>query len=280
MKKYETKELIKLNIYLLLPLIFYSLYKNGYLIYEKGLINFVNIFKPIYLILIGVLIKIIIDLIRYKKINIDYDIIYVILIAMIMPYNIDYITYTIAFIILYLLSLILDKYIKYNKVCLIYLLIILINFIINKYSFTTPLEDNYSFSFSFLDLLIGRNTGGIASTSILFSLLAYIILITNYYYKKDIPFVINITYLLFMIIYYIITKNTNYLLNSEMIFGSIFIATLPKYSPYKVKTQIITSIFIGLLTAIISICFNSIISIYISVFIISLIPNIKWFKFR
>ena len=263
-----------------MPLILYSLYKNGYLIYEKGLINFVNIFKPIYLILIGVLIKIIIDLIRYKKINIDYDIISVILIAMIMPYNIDYITYTIAFIILYLLSLILDKYIKYNKVCLIYLLIILINFIINKYSFTTPLEDNYSFSFSFLDLLIGRNTGGIASTSILFSLLAYIILITNYYYKKDIPFVINITYLLFMIIYYIITKNTNYLLNSEMIFGSIFIAALPKYSPYKVKTQIITSIFIGLLTAIISICFNSIISIYISVFIISLIPNIKWFKFR
>ena len=206
MKKYETKELIKLNIYLLLPLIFYSLYKNGYLIYEKGLINFVNIFKPIYLILIGVLIKIIIDLIRYKKINIDYDIIYVILIAMIMPYNIDYITYTIAFIILYLLSLILDKYIKYNKVCLIYLLIILINFIINKYSFTTPLEDNYSFSFSFLDLLIGRNTGGIASTSILFSLLAYIILITNYYYKKDIPFVIIFDLVFLLVSVLFITK--------------------------------------------------------------------------
>lgn len=280
MKKKEIKDLVKLNIYLLLPIILYSLYKNGYLIYEKGLISFINIFKPLYLILIGVLIKIIIDLIRFKKVNIDYELIYVILIAMIMPYNISYLVYVTSFIPLYIISLLLDKVIKYNKVCFIYLVIILINFIFNDYTFMTPLENNYTFSFTFLNLIMGRMVGGIASTSILFSLLAYIVLITNYYYKKDIPFFINISYLFCMIVYYYVTKNSDLLLNSELVFGSIFVATLPMFSPYKEKTQIIESIIIGILTFILSIYFNSIIAIYISIFIMSFIPNIKWFKFR
>ena len=280
MKRYDTKKLIIQNICLLIPLIIYSLYKNGYLIYEKHLINFANIFKPLYLVLIGLLIKIIIDLVRYKKIIIDYELVYVILIGMIMPYNISYLIYLISFIIVYIITLFIDKFIKYNKVCFIYLVIIMINFMFNKYTFLTPLEENYTFSFTFLDLLMGRNIGGIATTSIFFSLVAYIILLNNYYYKKDIPFTINITYLSCMLIYYLITRNSDLILNSELIFGSVFVATLPMSSPYKEKTQIIESILIGIITFILSIYFNSIIAIYISIFIMSLIPNIKWFKFR
>lgn len=279
MKKYNIKKLVMQNIYLLLPLLGYALYKNGYLIYEKKLISFISIFKPLYLVLISVLIKIIIDLIRYKKIIINYELVYVILISMIMPYNISILLYIVSFSICYILSLILDKYIKYNKVCFIYLVIILINFLINNYTFKTPLEENYAFSFSVFDLIMGRSIGGISSTSIFFSLFAYLILLNNYYYKKDIPFVINIVYLILGIIYYYITKNNDILLNNELVFASIFIATLPLYSPYKEKTQIITSIIIGMLTFILSVYFNSIIAIYLSIFIVSLIPNIKLFKF-
>ena len=83
-----------------------------------------------------------------------------------------------------------------------------------------------------------------------------------------------------MVIYYYITKNSDYLLNNDLVFGSIFVATLPMSSPYKERTQIVTSIFIGVFSFILSICFNSVISIYISIFIMSLLPNIKWFKFR
>lgn len=280
MKRYKTAYLVLLHIYLLIPLIIYAIYKNGYLIYEKGLINFFMIFKPLYLCLIGVLIKIIIDLIRYKKIIIDYNLLCVILIGMIMPYNINILVYSGLLLILYIICLFLDKWIKYNKVCLIYIIIILINFIINKYTFMTPLEENYAFSFTFLDLIMGRSIGGISSTSIIFSLIAYVVLLSNYYYKKDIPLTINITYIICMVIYYYITKNSDYLLNNDLVFGSIFVATLPMSSPYKERTQIVTSIFIGVFSFILSICFNSVISIYISIFIISLLPNIKWFKFR
>jgi len=123
LKKSNSKLIIE-NICLLIPLIIYGIYKNGYLVYQKGLINFINIFKPLYLVLISVFIKLIIDLIKYKKIKIDYNLIYVIIIGMIMPYNINILLYSILFTILYILSLLLDKYLKLNKICYIYLIII------------------------------------------------------------------------------------------------------------------------------------------------------------
>ena len=41
-----------------IPLIIYGLYKNGYLIYKKGLISIWLLFKPLYLVLIGIIIKV------------------------------------------------------------------------------------------------------------------------------------------------------------------------------------------------------------------------------
>jgi len=275
MKNYKTSNLVIQNICLLIPLILYGIFKNGYLVYEKGLINFVDIFKPLYLVIIGVIIKIIIDVIRYKKIKIDYNFIYVILVGMIMPNNINLLIYLINFIILYILALFLEKYFRFNKVCFIYLIIILINFIFNDFSFKSILEENYSFSFSFLDLLMGRSIGGISSTSIIFSLLGYIILISNFYYKKDIPLTINLIYLLLSIIYFINTNDNSILLNSDLIFASIFISSLPEYSPYKNVNQIIYGILIGIFSFVLAITFNNIISVYIATFIVSLFQNIK-----
>lgn len=275
MKSKKISTLVLENIYLLIPIIIYGIFKNGYLIYAKGLINFMQIFKPLYLVLIGIIIKIIIDLIKYKQIKIDYNLLYVILIGMIMPPNINLVIYSIGFLICYILANILEKYLKFNKVCFIYLIIIFINFLFNDFTFKNILEENYSYSFSFMDLLMGRCIGGIASTSIFFSLIAFIFLINNYYYKKEISFSINLTYLGLALIYFIITNNDMYLLNSELIFGSIFISTLPEYSPYKEKMQTIYGILIGLFTFILSIIFNSILSIYIITFIFSLTLNLR-----
>ena len=274
MKNSKTSDLVLNNIYLLIPLIIYGIFKNGYLIYEKGLINIFMILKPLYLVLIGFIIKIIIDLIKYKKVKIDYNLIYVIVIGMIMPYNINILLYIVTFTLTYIFSLFLEKYIKVNKVCLMYLIIVLVNALFNEFTFMSILEQNYVYRFDFFDLLIGRCVGGISSTSILFSLIAYAILINNYYYKKEIPFVINITYLALAFIYFIINNNSNLLLNSELIFASIFVCTLPEYSPYKEKNQIVYGIMIALIAFIISIFFNSILSIYIATLILSLMQNI------
>jgi len=274
MKNSKTSDLVLNNIYLLIPLIIYGIFKNGYLIYEKGLINIFMILKPLYLVLIGFIIKIIIDLIKYKKVKIDYNLIYVIVIGMIMPYNINILLYIVTFTLTYIFSLFLEKYIKVNKVCLMYLIIVLVNALFNEFTFMSILEQNYVYRFDFFDLLIGRCIGGISSTSILFSLIAYTILINNYYYKKEIPFVINITYLALAFIYFIITNNSNLLLNSELIFASVFVCTLPEYSPYKEKNQIVYGIMIALIAFIISMFFNSILSIYIATLILSLMQNI------
>ncbi|MBQ7031649.1 MAG: RnfABCDGE type electron transport complex subunit D [Bacilli bacterium] len=274
MKNSKTSDLVLNNIYLLIPLIIYGIFKNGYLIYEKGLINIFMILKPLYLVLIGFIVKIIIDLIKYKKVKIDYNLIYVIVIGMIMPYNINILLYIATFTLTYIFSLFLEKYIKVNKVCLMYLIIVLVNVLFNEFTFMSILEQNYVYRFDFFDLLIGRCIGGISSTSILFSLIAYTILINNYYYKKEIPFVINITYLALAFIYFIITNNSNLLLNSELIFASVFVCTLPEYSPYKEKNQIVYGIMIALIAFIISMFFNSILSIYIATLILSLMQNI------
>ena len=271
MKKKKTSYLVYENIILLIPLIIYGIFKNGYLIYEKGYINFYQIFKPLYLVLIGVSIKFIIDLIRYHKIKIDYNLVYVILIGMIMPYNINLIIYSVSLLVLYILTIFLEKYLKFNKVCFIYLIIILINFMFNKFTFENTLESKFTYSFTFFDLLMGRCIGSISTTSIIFSLLAFSYLTFSFYYKKDIPLFINITYILLTVI----SKNNSYLLNSEVLFASVFVATLPKYSPLRRINQIIYGISIGIFTFILSILFNKIISIYLVIFIISLIPNIK-----
>ena len=275
MKKKKTNYLVIENIILLIPLIIYGIFKNGYLIYEKGYINFYQIFKPLYLPLIGIIIKLIIDLIRYHKIKIDYNLVYVILIGMIMPYNINIIIYSISLLILYIITLFLERHLKFNKVCFIYLIIILINFYFNKFTFENVLESKFTYSFTFFDLLMGRCIGSISTTSIIFSLLAFSYLTFSFYYKKDIPLFINASYIILSIIYLLITKDNSYLLNSEVLFGSIFVAPLPKYSPLRRINQIIYGISIGIFTFILSIFFNKIICIYLVIFIISLIPNIK-----
>lgn len=270
MKK-TVNRLIKENIILLIPLIIYAIYKNGYLIFNKGLINIFSMFKPLYLVLISIGIKCIIDLIKNKKVLIDYNLLYVILISMLMPYNINIILYIVLFSTFYLLSLFLNKYISINKVCLVYLLIISIHFIFNDFTFMNIMEKNYTFNFEFLDYLFGRNIGGISTSSIILSLGAFIYLINDYYYKKNIPFIINLVYLFLAFIYFFITNNSSILLNSELIFASIFIAPIPEFSPCTFKGQVIYSILIGVFSFIISVLFNSIIAIYISIFLINLL---------
>lgn len=263
------KKIIITNILLLIPLIIYGIYKNGYLIYQKDLISIITIFKPLLLVLISLFIKLLYDLIKYKKILIDYNLLYVILIPMITPYNISYILYTIIFSIAYILSN--TKYIKINKVIFIYLIIILFNSIFNSFTYTNLLEQLYTYKFSFLDHLFGRNIGGISSTSIILSLISFIILLPSIYYKKEITISINISYLLLSNIYFIIFNNSSYLLNSEVIFASIFICNLNEYTPFKRNNCFLYGIVIGIITFIISILFNSVIAIYISTLLIDII---------
>ena len=52
--KITNKKIIILYYLNIFILTFYSLYKNGILLYNKGLINFKYIFKPLLLVLIAI----------------------------------------------------------------------------------------------------------------------------------------------------------------------------------------------------------------------------------
>ena len=275
LKKKTIRRIVLEIIVLLIPFLIYALYKNGFLIYVRNLITGIEVFKPIYLLIISVIIKFIIDFILKRKLTIDFNLLYAILVSMIVPYNVNYIIYTITFLISYLILYFSDRYFKLNKVCVMYLLIVLVNSLFKGFTYLNPLEAKFNYSFTFLDLLMGRNIGGISSTSIIFSLVAFYILTFNFYYKKDIPVFINFVYLFLAVLYYLITKDNSYILNSEMIFASVFVATLPVYSPYKRITQILYSIFIGILTFIIAIIFDKVIAVYIAILIVSIFNNLE-----
>jgi hypothetical protein len=275
MKTAKTKNLVIQHILLLIPLIIYGIYKNGYLIYEKKLIQPAMILKPLYFVLIGIFIKLVYDLIRYHKIKVDYDYVCLSLLGMIVPYNTNLIIYSIVVIITFIIIKLLSKYIKFNYICLVYIIILGIAYIMHSLTFMTPLDLNYSYNFDFLDILMGRSIGGISSTSLILITFAYIFLVNNYYYKKNIPLFINISYLLLAIVYYAITKNISILLNIEVVFGSVFVSSIPNYSPYRKNNQIFYGIAIGVLSFIIAIFINRIIAIYVATFIASLFLYIE-----
>ncbi len=267
------KNLVVTNLLILIPFVLYGIFKNGYLLYEHHLINFWLIFKPLYLVIIAFLVKLMGDLFSYHKFKIDYNLLCLILVALIMPYNINLLVFFMSLIILYPLSNLVNRYGNINKVCLIYLVIILINSIFTNFTYESLLESSHTFSFTYFDLLLGRSVGGISSTCILASLIIYPYLTFSIYYKKEIPLTINITYLGLMFIYYLVTQNSASLLNSDLIFASILICPLPEYSPTNRLGKIIYGVIIGFLAFLIAIFFNSTISIYLATLVTSLLLN-------
>ena len=54
MKNDKIKKIILTYIYLFIPFIMYSIYKNGYLLYKDNLVNLAGVLKPLILPLIGI----------------------------------------------------------------------------------------------------------------------------------------------------------------------------------------------------------------------------------
>ncbi len=265
--KYINKIIISL-----IPLILYGIYKNGIILYTNKYINIVDIFKPLFIPLIGLIIGILIDYLKHKKIIFENSL-YGLIIGMIMPLNINYILFIVCtFSLLFLLSY-LDKIFTVNKICLIKLIIILILFIMNSYSYANPLElEAYKYSYNILYLLGGRVISGISISSTILIFLSYLYLsITSYYYKKDIPFYLISIYLLIMVVYSVISGfNVNNFINPNIYFAFIFIAPLISTSPYTKTGKLIYSLLIALISSILIIWNNNFEIVYLCILFVSL----------
>lgn len=259
----------------------YATYKNGIILYQKHLIDFVGIFKPLLLVLISIAIPIITNYIyknsiRKEKYSIkeDYTPILFALITLSLPLNISIIIFLVLILIFSILKLFYN-YDKINYYSIIKLIIVLCLVLVGKYGYETIYDISIETNFSTFDLFLGRGIGGIGTSNILLLLICFLIMLLNKAYKNEIPIISFVLYILTLCIVDLFLNNSiifdiKELIKSEFIYGIIFIATISFYSPIKYKEKNIYAIIIGILSFI----FNKILNIYEGVFIAILIADI------
>lgn len=267
MKNDKIKKIILTYIYLFIPFIMYSIYKNGYLLYKDNLVNLVGVIKPLILPLIGVTLL----YVASKKIkNYDmFDLVNILLISMCVSPTINYL----LFILLIISYLVLKQVLK-DKINLVVLVILI------SYMFTGIMnkgESTILYDLTFTDMFLGRNISGISTSSILLSLISLSILSSSIYYKRIIPIISIMGYLGLSIIYYLITKDNSLLFNSLYYFTVVFISTIPEYSPNSKKDMVIYASILFIGSFLISLI-NPYISVFVTLLILSVIKLLKGVK--
>lgn len=260
-------------IYGLIPLIIYGIYKNGILLYNLNLINFLEIFKILYLLIISLIIYTIYCLIFKKKIKLNLEVLNILIIPLFMPPSVNILIYTITLFIGLILNHYLSKVLKYNNTTFMILFILLFLIIFKNYNYLNLAEATKSYSFSFLDLLFGRNTAGIASSSIIIGLLLIIYFSIFTIYKKEITLSSIISFIL--LIGLLNNFNIVNILNGNAILSLILIAPDMLSTPIKRNEKIIYGIIIGLLSAIFSQYIDNYCGSIIAILLISIIYKLN-----
>lgn len=252
----------------------YGIYKNGYLLYRNNLITFSSLFKPLIILILSIGITYFIDyLFHKKKISENYNPIYISLIILTLPISIN-IYQLLIVIAIFDIIINIVKNDDFNIYNLMKLIIIIMIYLLGYYGYKNAYEINIDTSITSLDMFFGRSIGGIGTTNHFLMFIGYFILSTMINYKKEIPLISLLTYFIMIIIAIIFNQNVllniNELINSEFLYGVIYIATIPNYSPITKKGRIIYSVIIGV-TAFIT---NKLINPFEGVFIGIMLANL------
>lgn len=261
-KNNENKILVK-YILLLIPFLIYGFYKNGILLYKGEYVNIFNMFKPLILTIISILISYLFT--KYKKEDfISYRLYLNILSSLIALPNTNIFIYL---IILFLVN-ILYTFKKVNISLITILLLIIVSMIFSKYLFLNVYEESVNHSYSITNYLFGNGSGGISNTLFIYSILVFIYLICDFSYKKHIVVTSLTVYYILLIISFVLFKKFDYnlLLNNNLVFSFIFLNTISIFTPYTKGGCYLYGFILGL----ISFCF-SFIDINLGVYLISLI---------
>lgn len=275
----DKKDLVKKYYLALIPLIIFSIYKNGILLFNNDLIKFNKILIPIYFYVISIIIGFIVS--KILKEDSKENILICLTASCTISINSNLIIYPIIlFVSLFIGKVIVNKSkIKFNITSFIRLILIL-SLLLNAYSYLNIAEKLNKFNYNYFDIFTGLGIGGLASTSTLILIFSLIILSTCRYYKKIIPISASITYIIINLGIILITKNYDYLnilLNGINYFSFIFIAPDLYITPIHQEGMLIYGVLIGILTSIISIWLPyeaSIITIFILSLFIPIINNI------
>lgn len=268
--KLDNKNTIIKYSLIIIPLIVYGIYKNGFLLFQRDYINIFSVFKPLYLLGISIIINGFWEFVLNKKIEFNYSYLNIGILTLFLMPNINILLYSVILFGGVFLKNIIVKRININEIAFLKLFVVLIVSLVGSYSYLNLAEANNIYAYNLLDLICGRNTGGISSTSILLGLIIYAYLSYNTNYKRVIPLLSYLVYML-VCIPIILFSNLDYTIvfNSTVILAFILVATDNKSTPYKFKGQIIYSVLLGLLTCLLSIKlpFEG---VFISIFVLSI----------
>ena len=267
----HTKEnisiIVKKYLLCLLPLIIYGIYKNGYLLYSRNLISFPEIFKIVYLLLISFCVYLIINKLIFKKSFWSLDLVFILVIPLFMPSNINIVIYTLGLFISYLLASILGKKLKFNKMAFCKLFIILLVVLFSNYTYLNSGEALNIYSLNLWDNLWGRNIGGIATSNIILGLIILIIFCLTNIYKKSVAISSLLTFLILTLI--LNDFNINIITYSTPILGIILLNIDTTSTPVTKKAMIIYGTMHGILTSILTTYLNLNEGVFISTLFLS-----------
>lgn len=246
----------------LIPLIIYGFYKNGIQLLEKELVSVLGMLKPLLFIITGIVIGGLVNIISEKfikkqKISIidalfsSFHILYGLIIACLLSVNTNYFLFVIITFTILLLSKIFNIK-SINLIALTTLIIILLTYIFGEFSYLNLYESSTILNLNAVDYLIGRGSGGLATTFISGLIFSLIILLTEKTYKSEIPLYSIITFTIFIIIYAIYKSNIanifELLFTNGILFSLIFVAPDSISSSYTKIGKIIYGLLTGILT--------------------------------
>lgn len=264
-------DLIRTYYLALIPLLLFGFYKNGIRLYINGLISFSDIFIPFYFYLISGIVGFIVALIRGESKK-EY-ILYSLILASTISINSNLLVYPIIlFVSLFITSYLKDKF-KFNFVSLTRLFILLA-LLISSYSYMNVAEKLDAFHYNLFDLFTGFGVGGIANSSLLFVILAFIIFLFNPFYKKLIPITASLSFVLLVFSGFFITKNTSYiemLFNGSVYFAFVFVGADLYITPSTNLGMMIYGLIIGILSALLSLLIPMYEAPFISIFLVSIL---------
>lgn len=246
----------------LIPLIIYGFYKNGIHLYQKGLTSMFGMFKPLLFIITGIIIGGLVNIlyekiIKKNKNNIienlfsSFHILYGLIISCLLSINANYFIFVIITFTILLLSKIFNIK-SINLIALTTLIIILLTYIFGDFTYLNLYESNTILNLNAVDYLIGRGSGGIATTFISGLIFSLIILLTEKTYKSEIPLYSISTFTILIIIYSVYKSNIanifEILFTNGILFSLIFVAPDSLSSSYTKIGKIIYGLLTGILT--------------------------------
>ena len=285
--KNSTNKIMLHLLVALLPIIIFTVYKNGYIPYSHGLISFIEIFNPLLTIFIGALTSFVVEsiyaLILKKKnyIKNSYAFFPGLFLALVLPLHPPIYIVVIGSVIASISKIIFGGFGKnmFNPALVGYLFIILVfssilttdnyfnQYELDTISSPTPLTNASMVSGigsydelvepygDLSNFLIGTIPGSLAETSALLCIVAYIYLSFTKTIKWRIPLVYVAT--VFIITFGIgrllgegIYYPLFHILSGGLMFGAVFMATDPITSCVTPIGQVLQGILLGIITVI------------------------------